>query len=285
MSRSTIIFGAGGQLGYAFSQVFPDAHTASHADIDIADREAVEKLFADIKPTVVINAAAYQSTEKAEYEETLEAYRVNVLGAITLARLAEKYGATLIHVSTDYVFDGESASGFTEASAPRPRNVHGLSKLASEEAVRAYCVNHYIIRTSALFGPRPHSFGTNFVTKRIAQLERGDTLSMVDDQWTVPTYTFDVAHAVRQLLEVDAESGVYHVVNAGGAVTWYGFTKEIHTSINSSTVVAPVATDRVGSTLFRPRYSVLLSLKLQALGIELPDWRDSLRTYIATYAK
>lgn len=280
-----LIFGARGQLGYALSQVFPDALTFSHQEVDITDHAAVEKIFKEHTPRIVCNAAAYQSTEKAEREDTLEAYRVNVLGAITLARLAQEYGARLVHVSTDYVFDGETESGFTEIDIPRPRNIHGLSKLASEEAVRAYCDSYYIIRTSALFGPTEGSFGNNFVTKRVAQLARGESISMVRDQWTVPTYTFDVVHALKQLCDIRTERGTYHVVNSGGAATWYELTEEIRTILTSQSAVTPVATDRTASVLYRPRYSVLLSVRLAALGITLPDWRASLRTYIETYAK
>jgi dTDP-4-dehydrorhamnose reductase len=280
-----IIFGAGGQLGYAFSRIFPDAHCFSHSEIDIADAVAVEKVFSDIRPRVVINTAAYPNAENAELDDTLEAYRVNVLGAIVLARLAKKYQSVLVHFSTDYVFDGETEDGFIETDTPRPRNIHGLSKLASEEAVRAYLNEHYLIRTSALFGPREGSFGRNFVTKRIEQALAKEPIRMVNDQWTVPTYTFDVANAVKVMLEKNVPFGTYHMVGGGGGATWYEFAKEVCASAHFEADITPVSTDVSASRLFRPRRSVLRDTKLSPYGISLPPWRDSLKDFITTYNK
>ena len=278
-----IIFGAGGQLGYAFSKIFPDAHTFTHEEVDIADAVAVEKILSDFHPQTIINAAAYPNAEKAEDIDTLEAYRVNVLGAITLARGAQKHQAMLVHFSTDYVFDGETEDGFVETDAPRPRNIHGLSKLASEEAIRAYLGEHYIIRTSALFGPREGSFGRNFVTKRIEQALAQEPIQMVNDQWTVPTYTFDVAHTVKSMLEKKCAHGVYHIVGGGGGATWYEFAEEVCALAHIDADITPVSTDDASSRLFRPRRSILKDTKLSAQGILLPLWRDSLKAYITTY--
>jgi dTDP-4-dehydrorhamnose reductase len=281
-----IIFGAGGQLGFALKEIFPEAHALSHDVVDIADESAVEALFEQFRPQVVLNAAAYPHAEKAELEDTLEAYRVNACGAIVLARLAAKYKAVLVHVSTDYVFDGASRAGCVETDTPHPLNVHGLSKLAGEDAIRAYAPLHYILRTSALFGPRQGTVGNNFVTKRLLQAQRGEEIGVVNDQWTTPTYTFDVAHAVRELLEKKAPYGTYHAVNEGGGVTWHEFTEAIcREGGYDNTVVHAISSETSASLLRRPKYSVLQNTKLPTLGIVMPHWKDALSEYIKKYVK
>jgi dTDP-4-dehydrorhamnose reductase len=278
-----IIFGAHGQLGFALSKIFPDAHCYGHTDVDITDAAAVARIFELEKPDIVINAAAYPNAELAELQDTEIAYRVNVLGAITLSRLATTYDATMVYISTDYVFDGTTIDGFVEDDAPCPLNVHGLSKHAGEEAVNAYARKHYIIRTSALFGPKQGSFGNNFVTKRIEQVKKGDTLAVVSDQWTIPTYTFDVAMALRALFDAHIPSGIYHVISSGGATTWFDFTKEIVRCAGLTGTITPLSTEETKSLLNRQRRSILRDTKLHPLGIQLPDWRESLYTYITTY--
>ncbi len=278
-----VILGAGGQLGYAFSKAYPNAHCFSHGDVDITDSLQVEAMCIKYGPSVIINTAAYPSAEKAEFDNTLEAYRVNVLGALNLARSAKAHNAILVHFSTDYVFDGNSEEGFTEVDIPKPLNVHGLSKLASEQVVAAYHQKHYIFRTSALFGPRSSGFGSNFVTKRIAQAKTDGCLQVVDDQWTVPTYTEDVAQGVKTILEKKLEFGVYHLVNSGSAVSWFEFAKTICRIAGIETPVHPITTEASNSLLNRGRYSVLRDTKLASAGVTLPVWEDALERYIERY--
>ena len=274
-----LIFGSSGQLGCALQEVFTEAIPIPRQQCDIADSNAVLSICEQYKPKVIINAAAYADVEKAETVDSLEAYRVNVIGAQTLARNAHLHKAKLVHISTDYVFDGRK-DFFTEEGLPHPLNVHGLSKLASEYAVKAYCDKHYIFRTSALFGPLKEKPDNNFVAKRVAQIQSGDSISTVNDQWTVPTYTHDLAQAIAQILEKKIPYGTYHCVNSGGGVTWFGLTQEIVRILGANVSVTPINTSETNTTLQRPEKTILDTSKLESFGIVMPSLRTSLTTYI-----
>lgn len=279
MAESVIIFGSGGQLGFALRNIFPEAVSVSRSQCDIADSKAVKSICEKYKPTVIINAAAYADVEKAESVDMLEAYRVNAVGAQILSLRAQEYDAVLVHISTDYVFNGKKES-FSELDSPHPLNVHGLSKLASEYTVAAYCSKYYVIRTSALFGPSEKVPAANFVSKRVQQIQEGLAISMVSDQWTVPTYTCDLADAVKNIITKQIPYGVYHCVNSGGGVTWFNLTKEIALIMNSDIKLIPITTADTNSVVPRPRNSVLDTAKLESFGVKMPAWKDSLRVYL-----
>lgn len=275
-----VIFGADGQLGQACQSVFTEVIAYTRAQVDITSEEQVQAAMKGLSEPLVINAAAYTNVEMAE-QDVEASFAVNAVGATYLAKATEAVGGVLVHISTDYVFDGERGL-YTEEDTPHPINVYGIAKLAGETAVSAFVSRHYIIRTSALFGPNMHAGDDNFVSKRVSQIRQGKSIKMVDDQWTVPTYTQTLAYAICQLFALKAPYGVYHVVNEGGGVTWYEFTKEIGQRIDKGTEVKiePVSTITSGTAVQRPRHSTLSNKKISALGIRLPDWRDSLDEYL-----
>lgn len=274
-----LVFGAGGQLGSAIERVFPAVRAYTKTDVDVTSESAVREALAYTTPRAIINAVSFCGVEEAE-KDSFMAYRSHVLAPLILARAAASRGVPLVHVSTDYVFDG-SKDSFTEDDVPNPLNVYGVSKLAGEHMVRAYAPLHYIIRTSALFGVRRDGTHQNFVSKRYAELRGGNTVSMVNDQWTVPTYTDDLAAALLALCERTVPSGTYHVVSSGGSVSWFDFTVTIAQSMGvDESHVVPINSSASSSMVRRPVHSVLASSRLASFDIVLPSWRDSLERYL-----
>jgi dTDP-4-dehydrorhamnose reductase len=277
-----LVTGGNGQLAYACADVLTDVINMSKEMLDITNRASVNEctLSAD---TCVINTAAIARPDAAEKDPEL-AYRVNTIGPLYLAQHVRAHDALLVHVSTDYVFDGVKGD-YGESDHKNPKNVYGLTKSASEDAVCAYARKQYIIRTSALFGPKGKGErGNNFVTRLIDNLRLGIVVTMVDDQYTSPSYTIDVAKAIQALVEHGAPYGTYHVVNAEGGVTWYTFAQAIGEIIGTDEkLLVKGYTQDSGSGPYRPRKSVLRTDALRREHIILPSWRDSLRDYIATY--
>lgn len=276
---SVVIFGAQGQLGNACSVAFSDVHGYSHDEVDVTNEEVVLHTLRQINPTVVINATAFCSVEDAETAPDA-AFRSYASVPLLLARATSAVGATLIHASSDYVFDGARDS-FSEQDLVNPLNAYGVSKVAGEYAVRAYNPHHYIIRTSALFGSRGKGSDNNFVSKRIDELKRGTTIRIVNDQWTVPTYTEDLACALNAVLEKNLPHGTYHVVNAGGGVTWFDFARAIAREAGfSENQVVPISSSESLSRVTRPVRSVLSADSVNTFGIAMPSWEDGLRRYL-----
>lgn len=275
-----LVFGADGQLGSALC----DTREVVALDMkacDITDHLAVNAVFEECKPEVVINAAAYADVEKAEVEGRCDAYLVNVVGTLNLVKAAARFGSKFVFISTDYVFDG-SKEGFAEDDKPRPLNVHGLSKLAAEQVVQSYCQSYLILRTSALFGPTPNKEGSqNFISKRVENIKAGKQLKMVSDQRTVPTYSYDLATAIFSLLE-KKEEGIFHVVNNGGPTTWLDLTKDIAKAMGEKVEIESVSTSESNSSLVRPLQSILKAEKLKETGVELPEWQDRVFEYVKT---
>lgn len=276
---SYLIIGKKGQLAFACSEYWPEARAYTSSELDISDKGRVYAVITEIQPSVVINTGAYTDVEKAE-EEYETNFAVNAIGPAILAKATKNVGAILVHVSTDYVFDGNTDEGFYEGDCPCPINAYGIAKYAGERAVLAYNERSYVLRTSALFGPRLEDAGDNFVTKRLMQMRRGDAITMVHDQWTVPTCTKDLAYCIKTLLEKGAPFGIYHGVNDGGAVTWFEFTKAIASIAQTNTNITPISTGASGTNVQRPKRSVLIDTKLKHLGVVVPDWRVSLSQYL-----
>lgn len=271
-----LVTGGGGQLAYACSQVFSGCEVLNVEELDITKEvQITEKLSSDY--AVIINTAAVTRPDDAEKNPEL-AFRVNALGPLMLAKHVEEQGAILVHISTDYVFDGVRGN-YTEFDTKNPKNVYGLSKSAGEDAVRAYAFKHYIIRTSALFGPRQGGEDDNFVSRLIARLANPTPVTMVHDQYTSPTYTLDLARAIQDLLAMHAPYGTYHIVNAEGGITWCAFAEEVANQTALTTTIQGVSTTETPPGPYRPRNSVLSTQALQELGIIMPSWKDALRRY------
>lgn len=275
----TLLVGAGGQLGTDVSTLLSgqDLVCCSHADLDITDAEAVESTLRGLRPGVVINAAAYNRVEDCEENAGL-ALRVNGEGPRNLAR-ACRGRALLVHVSSDYVFDGARGAPYAETERPNPINTYGISKLCGEFFVSALCDRYLVVRTAAVFGVTgSRAKGGNFVEAILSQARAKARLQVVNDQVTSPTFTRDLAAAIVGLVRVGA-TGTVHVANAG-ACSWYEFARAILALTGASVPCDPVATVDVAGKARRPRYSALVSHRLGAFGIEVRPWRDALEEYL-----
>jgi len=210
------VIGAGGQLGSDLVKAF-DAVPLKHGDIDVADPDSLNVL-RDIKPDVVINAAAYVRIDDAEVEAE-EAFRLNAIGALNVARACDEMDAINVYISTDYVFGGTKGEPYVEEDAPNPMNVYGLSKWVGEIITANYSSKHYIIRVASLYGKA----GSGNFVKSIIKKARGEgEIKVVDDVFMSPTYTKDVSNILKQFLYIRPEFGIYHLVNEGYC-SWYDF--------------------------------------------------------------
>jgi dTDP-4-dehydrorhamnose reductase len=280
----TLITGGGGQLASDLEALLGErglVRARSHAELDITDDAAVAEEIARVAPTVVYNCAAYHNVDACEGVEA-RAFEVNARAVKRLAQLSAEHGARLVHVSTNYVFDGTGDTPWTEEDLPRPRSIYGLSKLAGEHAALAYAPDALVVRTGGLYGEHGSaSKGGNFVVRMIARARDSSPptpLRMVADQRLTPTATSDLAAALVEASERGV-GGLLHLTNAG-ACSWYEFTAAIMEEAAIDVPIEPVTTSRGGAD--RPLNGVLSCARAEAAGLApLPHWRDALRRYLA----
>lgn len=257
----------------------------SDVDVDITDIEALEQFAKCRAVTWIINCAAYTAVDKAESDIEL-AHKLNVEGPANIAKVAKKYGAKLIHISTDYVFDGTGTTPRTEDMPVAPIGVYGVTKAKGEEAVRNNTDKYYILRTAWLYGWA----GKNFVYTMIRAMNTHDAVKVVNDQKGTPTFAGALAKVILQIIDDKTVSyGTYHVTDLG-EITWWDFTNEIKkqgieagwiSEKGKNCVVNPCTTDEYPTPAKRPAYSVLSKDKIQkTLGITLPDWKESLKVFL-----
>ena len=257
----------------------------SDVDVDITDIEALDQFAKCWAVTWIINCAAYTAVDKAESDIEL-AHKLNVEGPVNIAKIAKKYGAKLIHISTDYVFDGTGDTPRTEDMPVAPIGVYGVTKAKGEEAVRNNTDKYYILRTAWLYGWA----GKNFVYTMIRAMNTHDAVKVVNDQKGTPTFAGDLAKVILQIIDDKTVSyGTYHVTDLG-EITWWDFTNEIKkqgieagwiNETGKNCVVNPCTTDEYPTPAKRPAYSVLSKDKIQkTLGIKLPDWKESLSKFL-----
>ena len=260
--------GRQGQVGSELEHRLPEAVATDRASLDLTDGDAIRRLVRDVKPQVVINAAAYNAVDKAETEREL-AMAVNAMAPAVLAEEAKRLGARIVHYSTDYVFDGEKATPYVEADAPNPLSQYARSKLEGERAVLASSARHLVLRVSWVYGPR----ATNFYQVIRRKAEAGEPLRMVDDQCSVPTPAAFIAQHTIALLATDA-SGLMHLVPSGEA-SRYEFAVEVVRRLGSRSSVDRAKSAEFASPARRPPYSVLCNgLAAGVLGRPLPRWQD-----------
>jgi len=267
-----LLTGAGGQLGHAVRRVFT-RHALlprTRAQLDVAEPEAVEAALAELRPDLLLNAAAYTAVDRAE-DEPEAAYRANRDGPRALAEATARRGIPLLHVSTDYVFDGEKGAPYLESDVTRPLSVYGASKLAGEEEVRRANPRHWIVRTAWLYGP----VGANFALSIRAAALREPRLRVVDDQWGSPSYAPHLAAALERLVESDA-FGTHHLAN-GGVASRFEFAAALLAALGSGTKLEPIPTSAWPTRARRPRNTALASER--RTGIALPDWREGVRAF------
>lgn len=279
--KKIIIFGGGGQLGQDLNRVLESKYKVSAFDrsqADITDRDSVLEIIREHRPDYIINAAAYNKVELAESEAEI-AYKVNAPGPYYLACGARENNAILIHFSTDYVFDGIK-KGFDELDIPHPLNVYGASKFAGEQLIEIAGSRHYIIRTSALFGAGQSGQKINFVDRVISLARLGQPIKMVDDQYTIPTYSLDLAEKVGEFIANNYPLGVYHITSRGFC-SWYEFALKTLELADLKAEITPVKTDLSATKIIRPKFSVLLNTSFAKLNIApLPFWPDAVKRYI-----
>lgn len=269
-----LVTGADGQLGRSLRAQAGGWHFAGRAELDITDAAAVRHYVAERKIGLIVNCAAYTAVDRAEEEEPA-ADRVNRQGAQNLAEAAAQHGATLIHISTDYVFPGTGGRPCREVDPTAPTGAYGRTKLAGEQAVIASGCRYLILRTSWLYS----EYGHNFVkTIRRLAAER-DTLPVVADQIGSPTYAGDLAGVIRCLAESGryaGHEGIYHYANEG-CCSWCDFAREIVRQSGLTCDVRPCRTDEYPHKAQRPACSVLDTTKIaRTFGLAIPHWRDSL---------
>lgn len=279
-----LITGANGQLGTDLCQALQNFEfiPLTHADIEITDMNSVKDAFNKYLPEVVINTAAYVRVDDCEIEPD-KAFLVNALGARNVAVVCQDIGAKLVHISTDYVFGGESephTSPYTEFDTPTPSNLYGKSKLAGEDFVRHLCTRHFIVRSSGLFGVAGASGkGGNFVETMLRLAKERDELKVVNDQVFSPTYTKDLAKKIAQLINTEYY-GIFHITNRG-VCSWYELTKEVLRLAGLKTPVIPITSEQYPQKARRPSFSVLDNYYLQLLGMDdMKPWQEALKDYM-----
>ncbi len=288
---NVLVTGAGGQLGVALQHVLPKCVKASffftdHSQLDITDAELLARFIADNDISHVVNCAAYTNVDKAE-EDKAACSAINSEGVKQLAMAADNYGAKIIHISTDYVFDGHAFKPYSESDKVNPQSHYGASKRSGETALLALAPESIIMRTSWLYGPDRDN---NFVKRIIAKAASGEGLKVVADQIGSPTYAYDLARVIARILSTPQWfSGVYHYCNAG-VCSRYDFAKAILAlSGRGNVAIEPISTDTNflnATAAARPHYSVLDTSKIRlTYGAETPHWFDSLKECISLINK
>jgi dTDP-4-dehydrorhamnose reductase len=285
-SRPVAILGAAGQLGSDIVRAAVAAGVShvglSHGDVEVTDAASLAAALQRVRPVVVINSAAFHQVDRCE-EDPAEAYRVNAVGALLVARAAQQAGARYVYVSTDYVFDGsrEPSTSYSETDRVGPLNVYGASKAAGEQLVAQALDDHLVVRVSSLFGVAgARGKGGNFIETILKKAREGGPLKVVNDQWMTPTYTGDAGGAILRLALGEA-TGVVHVTNPE-ACTWHAFASEALSQVRLGVPVEAVSAATFPSKVRRPRNSALATGRLASLlGAPLPPWRAALRTYLA----
>ncbi len=277
-SMKWLILGGEGQLGHAMQAELSATKNVfralSHAELDITNSSELSRIFSDERPNIVLNAAAWTDVDRAEEEES-SARLVNSLGADLVAKESSKYAAKLVHVSTDYVFSGDSRLPWNEMAPLAPVSAYGRTKAEGEELVgRSYAEGTYIVRTAWLYSPWQRNFAKTMV--RLAKSE-AKTIDVVNDQIGQPTSALDLARQIRKMIERDVDPGIYHGTNSGEA-TWFEFARHIFEfmGINPERI-QPVDSSQYQRPAKRPTYSVLGHQHWIDVGMpQMRDWHDAL---------
>jgi dTDP-4-dehydrorhamnose reductase len=280
--QRVLITGGGGQLASDLAGLLQDEAevlSPARSELDITDDVAVTSAFEALRPTLVVNCAAFHNVEVCEREED-QAFAVNARAVMRLAQRCAEGDAKFVHLSTNYVFDGSAIVPYDEDSLPNPRNIYAISKLAGEHAALAYAPGSLVVRTAGLYGLHGSaSKGGNFVTRMIARARAQGTLTVVSDQLLTPTFTADLAGGI--LAAVDAGvTGPLHLTNSG-FTSWHGFTEAIMEMAGVAVPVEAAATTTAPGAADRPLNGVLRSWVSERAGLEpLRPWRKALGDYL-----
>ncbi len=278
------VIGANGQLGSdvarAFKRQEDEVCPLTHAEIELKTLDSVSKTLRALGPQVVVNTAAMHHVENCEREPET-AYAVNAIGTRNLALIAQDLKAVLIHVSTDYVFDGVKRKPYEEQDAPRPLNVYGNSKLAGEYFARSIAERHFVLRTSALYGASGcrAKGGLNFVQLMLKLAKERDEIRVVDSEVVTPTWTAELAGQIAVLSRCDCY-GLYHAT-AEGSCSWFQLAEAIFSQNGTRANLVAAAPDEFPAKVSRPKYSVLENRALKNVGLnQFESWQNGLRRYL-----
>lgn len=275
---AALITGANGQLGRALHAILPDAIVTDRSELDVTDPQSVARFdFSNVD--AIYNAAAYTAVDQAEQPGQIPlAWTLNATAVSHLAAAARAHDIPLVHISTDYVFDGQAKEPYREGHAISPQSIYGLTKAAGELAAQI-APKHYLVRTSWLFGDGP-----NFVRTMLKLGRARKELTVVSDQVGRPTYAGDLATALTQLVTQAAPNGTYHFQNAGEVISWAEFAEAIFKAANLSCRVVPISSAEYAKDkpdlAPRPGMSALALEKVTAAGIKAPEWEPALAAYI-----
>lgn len=273
-----VVTGVKGQLGHDVvnelkKRHYVDIFGIDIEDLDITDTESVVRYFDSIKPTVIIHCAAYTAVDKAEDNEEI-CNRVNVTGTKHLIQAAQKYDAKFVYISTDYIFDGDKEKPYEVTDKPNPKSVYGKTKYLGELETLKY-TKHFIVRISWVFGKN----GFNFVKTMLRLGKEKPQLSVVNDQFGSPTYTYDLSRLLVDMIETN-KYGIYHATNEG-TCTWFDFAKEIFRISGIEIPVFPVESSQYPTRALRPKNSVMSKDAIDQNGfMRLPNWKDALERYL-----
>lgn len=278
-----LLTGGNGQLGTELRHLLDEKgvkYVSTDAkEMDITDAQATMDYITNLKPTVIYHCAAYTAVDKAEDEGKALDEKINVDGTRNVALAAKEVGATLVYISTDYVFDGKLKDGEYAVDAPiNPLNEYGRTKALGEKAVQEIMDDYYIIRTSWVFG----KYGHNFVFTMQKLAETRDELTIVNDQFGRPTWTRTLAEFMYFVIDQKAPFGIYHLSN-DNACSWYEFAKEILK--DTDVKVLPVTSEQFPQKATRPQYSVMDLSKAKALGFHIPTWQEALQGMLQAVAQ
>ena len=272
-----LVTGAKGQLGQAIESISKnyieiDFVFCSSSELDISNLDHCKAIFKTHQPNYCINAAAYTAVDKAESEPE-KAHLINVVGAKNLAEVCNEHKAILLHISTDFVFDGSKTTPYTEVDVPLPTGVYAQTKLDGEKAIQAVFDQYFIIRTSWVYS----QFGNNFMKTMLRLASERDSLSVVNDQIGTPTNAVDLANAIIKIILSKSNAfGIYHFSNEGTA-SWYDFAKKIFEINNIKIDLKPIPTTDFPTPAKRPKYSVLDKFKIKNnFDIQINNWKDSI---------
>ena len=274
---TVLITGGTGQLGSELRKLLDEKQveyvSVGSKELDITDDKAVNQFITELKPEVIYHCAAYTSVDAAEDEGKELNQAVNILGTENVAKAIEEVGATLVYISTDYVFDGTNQGEYKETDQTNPQSEYGRAKLAGEHAVQQLVSKYYIVRTSWVFG----EFGKNFVFTMQRLAESYPKLTVVTDQVGRPTWTRTLAEFVCYLIEQKPEYGIYHLSNEGSC-SWYEFAKEILK--DKEVEVTPITSAEYPQKAVRPKHSVMDLSKATATGFIIPTWKEALSSFL-----
>lgn len=282
MNIKVLVTGANGQLGKSIEELFSTNEDniqfifTTKAELDISIKSEIDDFFNKNNFDYCINCAAYTDVEHAE-RDSKSAFKVNAEGAKHLAQICKDTNTVLIHISTDYVFDGSKKEPYTEFDTPNPINEYGKSKLLGEQYIQEILAKYFIIRTSWLYS----EYGNNFMKTMIRLSKERNEFGVVRDEISTPTYTKDLVEVVVNIINTKTNKyGIYHYSNEG-VISWYDFAKAIFEITDINITLNPIQTDAYPTLAKRPHFSVLDKTKIKlTLGIKIPHWKDSLKKAI-----